>query len=46
MPGQHGNVKVTVSNEIVSFDKDSKILVVKGSIPGSNGLLGKIKVVK
>lgn len=46
MPGHHGDDKVTVSNEVLSFDKDSKILVVKGSIPGANGLLGKIKVVK
>jgi len=46
MPGQYGNVKVTVSNEIVSFDKESMVLAVKGSVPGSNGSLGRIKVVK
>lgn len=46
MPGQHGNATVSVKNNIVSFDKDSNILVVKGSIAGANGMLGKIRIVK
>lgn len=46
MPGQYGNKKVTVENEIISFDTESNILVVKGSIPGPNGALGRLKVVK
>ncbi len=46
MPGQYGNKKVTVQNEVVSFDPENKILVVKGSIPGPNGAIGKIRIVK
>ena len=46
MPGQHGNVKVTVKNEVVSYDAENGVLVVAGSIPGANGSLGRVKVVK
>lgn len=46
MPGQTGNVKVTVKNEVVSFDKDNGVLVVKGSVPGFNGAMGRIRIVK
>lgn len=46
MPGQMGNVKVTVKNEIVSYDAENGILVVKGSVAGANGGLGRIKVTK
>jgi len=46
MAGQYGNVKVTVKNEIVSFDAENGVLVVKGSVPGANGGLGRIKVTK
>ena len=46
MPGQYGNEKVTVKNEIISFDPENKILVVVGSVPGANGALGRIKVAK
>ena len=46
MPGQYGNKKVTVQNEVISFDPENKILVVKGSIPGPNGAIGKIRIVK
>jgi large subunit ribosomal protein L3 len=46
MPGQYGNEKVTVKNEVVSFDEENKILVVKGSTPGANGLYGKVRIVK
>lgn len=46
MAGHYGNEKVTVQNEILSFDKENNVLVLKGSVPGFNGALGKIKVVK
>jgi large subunit ribosomal protein L3 len=46
MPGQYGNEKVTVKNEIISFDPENKILVVVGSVPGANGSLGRVKVAK
>ena len=46
MPGQYGNKKVTVQNEVVSFDPENRILVVKGSVPGPNGALGRIRIVK
>ena len=45
MPGHHGNTKTTVKNEVISFDKESNILVVKGSVSGANGSLGRIRVV-
>jgi len=46
MPGQYGNVKISVKNEIVSFDADKGILVLKGSVPGANGAFGRVKVAK
>ena len=46
MAGHYGNKKVTVLNEVVSFDPENKILVVKGSVAGPNGALGKIRIVK
>ncbi len=46
MAGQYGNVKVTVKNEIISYDAENGVLVVAGSIPGANGGLGRVKVVK
>ena len=46
MPGQYGNVKVTVKNEVISYDAENGVLVVAGSIPGANGALGRVKVVK
>ena len=46
MPGQYGNEKVTVKNEIISFDPENRILVVVGSVPGANGSLGRVKVAK
>lgn len=46
MSGRYGNEKVTVQNEIVSFDKEHNVLVLKGSVPGFNGAFGKIKVIK
>ena len=46
MPGQYGNTTVSVKNEVVSFDAETGILVVKGSVSGANGRLGKVKVAK
>ena len=46
MPGQYGNTNVTVKNEIVSFDAETGILVVKGSVSGPNGGLGKVRIAK
>jgi len=46
MAGQYGNVKVTVKNEVVSYDAENGILAVKGSVPGANGGLGRVKVAK
>lgn len=46
MAGQYGNEQVTVQNEVVSFDIQKRVLVVKGSIPGYNGAAGKIKVIQ
>jgi large subunit ribosomal protein L3 len=46
MPGHYGNATVSVKNEIVSFDAENGVIVVKGSIPGANGAMGVVKVVK
>jgi large subunit ribosomal protein L3 len=46
MPGQYGNVKITVKNNVISFDPETNILVVEGSIPGPNGAFGRVKVAK
>ena len=46
MAGQYGNTKVTVKNEVISYDAENGILAVSGSIPGANGALGRVKVVK
>lgn len=46
MAGHYGNEVVTVQNEVVSFDAQKRVLVVKGSIPGYNGAFGKIKVIR
>ena len=46
MPGQYGNTKNSVKNEIVSFDAENKIIVVSGSVSGANGALGRVKVAK
>ena len=37
MAGQYGNKKVSTRNlEIVSIDKDTNQLLIKGAIPGPN----------
>ncbi len=46
MPGQYGNTQVTVKNEVISFDAENGILVLKGSIPGHNGARGLVRIVK
>lgn len=46
MAGQHGNTLNTVKNEIVSFDTENGVIVVKGAVAGPNGALGRLKVVK
>lgn len=45
MSGQYGDELVTVQCDIVSFDKATGVLVLKGSVPGANGNKGKVKVV-
>jgi len=44
MPGQYGNANATVKNEVISFDAESGVLVLKGSIPGANGTAVKLGV--
>jgi len=44
MPGQYGNITNSVKSDVVSFDTSTKILVLKGSVSGPNGAIGKIKV--
>ena len=35
MPGQTGNVKVTVQNlEVVRVDVENNVILVKGAVPG------------
>lgn len=46
MAGQYGDEAVSVKNEIVSFDAENGVIAVKGSIPGANGSLGRIKVAR
>lgn len=46
MAGQMGNKKVSVRNEIMNFDKENSLIVLKGCVPGYNGAMGKIRIVK
>jgi len=46
MPGQYGNTQTTVKNDVLSFDAENGILVLKGSIPGHNGARGLVRIVK
>ena len=46
MPGHYGNKKTTVKNEVVSFDADNGILVLKGAVPGHRGARGLVRIVK
>ena len=44
MPGQMGNVKVTVQNlEIISVDTENNLILVKGSVPGPKKSLVTIR---
>jgi len=44
MPGRYGGKLITHKNEIISFDTEKRVLVLKGSIPGANGSSGILKV--
>jgi large subunit ribosomal protein L3 len=46
MPGQYGNKNVTANAEVLEFDENMGVLVIKGSVPGANGSLGKVRIVK
>lgn len=46
MAGHYGDELVTVQSEILSFDKDSAVLVLKGSTPGYDGAFGRIRVIE
>ena len=46
MAGHYGNETVSVQNSIVSFDKESRVLVLKGSVSGFSGAYGKIQILK
>ena len=41
MAGHYGNTKVTVKNEVISYDAENK-----GAVPGYNGAMGKIRIAK
>ena len=44
MPGQMGNVKVTVQNlEVVKVDVENNLILVKGAVPGSKKALVTLK---
>lgn len=45
MAGRYGNEQVCVKNEILSFDSESGVLVLKGSIAGFNNAYGRIKII-
>lgn len=44
MAGQYGNELVSVRSSIVSFDKESGVIVLKGSVSGFNGAYGRISI--
>ena len=46
MPGHYGNKNVTVNAEVVEFDEEMGVLVIKGSVPGANGSFGKVRIEK
>jgi len=46
MPGQYGNKLVSVKNEVISFDEENGILVLKGAVPGHKGARGMVRIVK
>ncbi len=46
MPGHYGNSKITVKNEVISFDEENGILILKGAVPGHKGARGMVRIVK
>lgn len=46
MAGHYGDELVSVLNEIISFDRQSGVLVLKGSVSGYNGAYGKITILE
>ncbi len=46
MPGHYGVDKKTVKNEIVSYDQETGVIALKGSVAGANGSYGTIRIVK
>ena len=46
MAGHYGNEKVTVQAQVLSFDKENGVIVLKGSVAGHNGAFGKIAIIK
>jgi large subunit ribosomal protein L3 len=44
MPGHYGNTNITHKNDVISFDASTGILVLKGSVAGANGSLGKVRI--
>ncbi len=46
MPGQYGNTQNTVKNEVLSYDAENGILVLKGAVPGHKGARGLVRIVK
>lgn len=46
MSGHYGNELVTTNNDVVYFDKNNLILVLRGSVPGHKGAYGRLKVIK
>lgn len=46
MPGHYGNDSITVQNDVISFNAESQILVVKGSVAGHGAAFGKVQIIK
>ena len=44
MPGHYGCATTTHKNDIVSFDSETGILVLKGSVAGANGSFGRVRI--
>jgi large subunit ribosomal protein L3 len=44
MPGHYGCDTTTHKNDVVSFDAKTGILVLKGSVAGASGSLGKVRI--
>jgi len=38
--------KLLLKNDVLSFDAENNILVVKGAVPGHNGARGMVRIVK